>query len=78
MKMKFIAPLILGALLAGPATAAEMMHKFKAHGRMIEVHQMDMGNGTMMYAMSRSDLERLLNQRIREFSTYAPANGPGH
>ena len=70
------------AFTARTAVAATVMkndmHMFKARGHMIEVHQMQMDDGSMVYAMSKADLERLLNQRIKEFSNYAPANGPGH
>jgi hypothetical protein len=76
MKTKLLALILGAAFLAGPALAATVMsndaHMFKARGRMVEVHQMKMDDGTMVYAMSKSDLERVLNQKIRDFSTYAP------
>jgi len=46
-------------------TKVEIM-PMKAHGKTVKVHAMTMADGTIMYAMSRHDLERLLDQKIKD------------
>lgn len=65
----------LGTMLfAAPALAASVtsnsMHRMKLGKRMLSVHEMKMDDGSVVYGMSKSDLERLLDQRIRDFSSY--------
>jgi hypothetical protein len=69
--------LLLGtALVSGQAQAANMtaesMHRVKTHGKTVMVHEMKMDDGSVVFAMSRSDLQKLLNLRSREFSDSFP------
>jgi len=38
----------------------------KAHGKTFMVHVMTMADGSLMYAMSKRDIERLFDEKIKE------------
>ena len=72
MNFKMLTLLAACCLTAIPAMAQTMKemgaHRMKIHGRMVMVHQMKMADGTIVFAMSQSDLQRLLSLRSKEFS----------
>jgi len=46
----------------------EVVKPVKSHGKTYMIHMMKMSDGTVIYGMSKAELERLLTQRLRDFS----------
>lgn len=79
MKRIFGAVLAVAALSVIPAHAASKRDAIVSEGRQVvtlkdgrsvEVHMMKMGNGHVMYAIGKSDLDQLFERRSRELSNY--------
>ena len=80
MKNAVLASALALGLMAGPASAgygadqmkSEEVHTMTIKGVQTEVHVMRMANGKVLYGFGRSDLDRLLDLRSKQFSDSFP------